>query len=445
MSCNDNCCSSILKEQDDKILNNFCKWIEKVGVEISAKVRIGKEGSCDRYGMIATSNIEQDEILFTIPKTALLCPETCSIQRVLNNHSEELSSPSNWCQLITCLMYEYLNTNSQWLPYLDFLPKKDSLNHPMFWSENEKNIFLKGTGSIEKINSDIEHITDEFEKIAKPFIQKQQNLGVSGFDIEKMNLDLYKHMAAVVMAYSFSDEAGDGAPKMVPLADMLNHVSDNNARLEFGDSKLAMIATQPIKQGQEVYNTYGPLNNSQLLQNYGFVENSEENMFDAVTVPLNKLKEVVKSLNLDFEDVDTKFEYLKMNDILPIEEFIVTTDGLGVPDDFYWLQGVLRLNKSKFDELRSLSIDEYEESAFEEEIFPDCFDEDEQLISWSDFKKNCDPEVFKVFKKSIETHMSELNSNSQLPSCEVAQNRKSLADRLIRGQMSLVRKVLGQL
>ena len=87
-----------------------------------------------------------------------------------------------------------------------------------------------------------------------------------------------------------------------------------------------------------------------------------------------------------------------MVDILPIEEFIVTTDGLGVPDDFYWLQGVLRLNKSKFDELRSLSIDEYEESAFEEEIFPDCFDEDEQLISWSDFKKNCDPEVFKVFK-----------------------------------------------
>ena len=40
---------------------------------------------------------------------------------------------------------------------------------------------------------------------------------------------------------------------------MLNHVSDNNARLEFGENEIAMVATKPIMQGQEVYNTYGPL------------------------------------------------------------------------------------------------------------------------------------------------------------------------------------------
>ena len=60
MNCNE--------QENDKVLNNFCKWIEKVGVEVSAKVRIGKEGSCDRYGMVATSNIEENEVLFTIPK-----------------------------------------------------------------------------------------------------------------------------------------------------------------------------------------------------------------------------------------------------------------------------------------------------------------------------------------------------------------------------------------
>ena len=60
MNCNE--------QEHDKVLNNFCNWIKKVGVKVSAKVRIGKEGSCDRYGMVATSNIEQDEVLFTIPK-----------------------------------------------------------------------------------------------------------------------------------------------------------------------------------------------------------------------------------------------------------------------------------------------------------------------------------------------------------------------------------------
>ena len=88
----------------------------------------------------------------------------------------------------------------------------------------------------------------------------------------------------------------------------------------------------------------------------------------------------------------------KPTEILPLEDFIVTTDGLGVPDDFYWLQGVLRMEKSKFDELRRMSAEEYEESAFEEEIFPESFDEDEQLIGWNDFKENCHRGVFEIFK-----------------------------------------------
>jgi len=476
MNCNE--------QEHDKVLNNFCNWIKKVGVKVSAKVRIGKEGSCDRYGMVATSNIEQDEVLFTIPKNALLCPQTCSIQKILKDNSEDLSSPSNWCQLITCLMYEYLNSDSQWLPYLEFLPKKDSLNHPMFWGENERSVLLKGTGCIDKIESDIKHITEEYETIAKPFIRKQQNMGVAGFNVEKMNLELYMHMAAVVMAYSFSDEAGDGAPTMVPLADMLNHVSDNNARLEFGESEIAMVATKPIMQGQEVpladmlnhvsdnnarlefgeneiamvatkpimqgqevYNTYGPLNNSQLLQNYGFVEDPQENMFEAVTVSLNKLRETAVECKLDFEDVDMKFQYLKNNEILPLEEFIVTADGLGVPADFYFLQGVLRMGKPQFEELRGLSEDEYVESHFEEEIFPECFDEDEQLIDWKDFKENCNQGLFQIFKKSIETLLCELNSNNlqEVSSSETTDVRKFLSKKLVEGQKALVTEVLKQL
>ena len=76
------------------------------------------------------------------------------------------------------------------------------------------------------------------------------------------NVALYKHMAAFVMAYSFTeqkssneddeddddddDDDDDPAPAMVPMADILNHISNNNAHLEFGAETLTMVATQDI-------------------------------------------------------------------------------------------------------------------------------------------------------------------------------------------------------
>ena len=49
------------------------------------------------------------------------------------------------------------------------------------------------------------------------------------------------------------------------------------------------------------------------FQNYGFVEVPQENMFEAVTVSLIKLKKNAAECKLDYEDVDMKFQYLKNN------------------------------------------------------------------------------------------------------------------------------------
>ena len=77
-------------------------------------------------------------------------------------------------------------------------------------------------------------------------------------------------MAAFVMAYSFTEQdsskydnddeeeeeeeddditevkGNDSAPAMVPMADILNHISNHNAHLEFGAESLTMVATQDI-------------------------------------------------------------------------------------------------------------------------------------------------------------------------------------------------------
>jgi len=79
-----------------------------------------------------------------------------------------------------------------------------------------------------------------------------------------VDLEFYKHTVAFVMAYSFTEPTNNNTradsesssesmeckfpPMMVPVADILNHVAENNAKLVFGTYSLKMVATQPIDE-----------------------------------------------------------------------------------------------------------------------------------------------------------------------------------------------------
>lgn len=85
--------------------------------------------------------------------------------------------------------------------------------------------------------------------------------------MEIHNLDLYKKMVAFVMSYSFTEpskrlpisldiddddenetETHHPPPVMVPMADALNHIAKNNAKLLFDKEKLKMVSTKPIRK-----------------------------------------------------------------------------------------------------------------------------------------------------------------------------------------------------
>lgn len=55
----------------------------------SFKVRVGLQGACHRYGMVATDNIEKEECLFEIPRSLLLQPKTSSISEILETLTNE--------------------------------------------------------------------------------------------------------------------------------------------------------------------------------------------------------------------------------------------------------------------------------------------------------------------------------------------------------------------
>nr|XP_035137630.1 N-lysine methyltransferase SETD6 isoform X4 [Callithrix jacchus] len=87
------------------------------------------------------------------------------------------------------------------------------------------------------------------------------------------------------------DEKEPNSPVMVPAADILNHLANHNANLEYSADCLRMVATQPIPKGHEIFNTYGQMANWQLIHMYGFVEPYPDNTDDTADIQMVIVRE----------------------------------------------------------------------------------------------------------------------------------------------------------
>ncbi|XP_023287417.1 N-lysine methyltransferase setd6-like, partial [Seriola lalandi dorsalis] len=82
--------------------------------------------------MLAKDNIEEGEVLFTIPRSALLHQGTTKVSALLEKEKSSLESPSGWVPLLLALLYEYTSSQSHWKPYLSLWTDFKTLDHPMF-------------------------------------------------------------------------------------------------------------------------------------------------------------------------------------------------------------------------------------------------------------------------------------------------------------------------
>lgn len=109
------------------------------------------------YGMVARESVQPGELLFAVPRGALLSPHTCSIGSLLERGGRGLagsrggprvapgahpvSSPergalqsqSGWVPLLLALLHELQAPASPWSPYFALWPELGRLEHPMFW------------------------------------------------------------------------------------------------------------------------------------------------------------------------------------------------------------------------------------------------------------------------------------------------------------------------
>ncbi|XP_060144350.1 N-lysine methyltransferase SETD6 isoform X1 [Globicephala melas] len=280
--------------EDPAPVASFLSWCRRVGLELSPKVAVSRQGTVAGYGMVARESVQPGELLFAVPRAALLSQHTCSISGLLERERGALQSQSGWVPLLLALLHELQAPASPWSPYFALWPELGRLEHPMFWPEEERRRLLQGTGVPEAVEKDLANIRSEYYSIVLPFMEAHPDL----FSPRVRSLELYRQLVALVMAYSFQepleeedDEKEPNSPLMVPAADVLNHLANHNANLEYSPNCLRMVATQPIPKGHEIFNTYGQMANWQLIHMYGFTEPYPDNTDDTADIQMVTVRE----------------------------------------------------------------------------------------------------------------------------------------------------------
>ncbi|CAD6502169.1 BgTH12-02407 [Blumeria graminis f. sp. triticale] len=255
---------------------SFLEWLPKVGIKMCQGIKIDEFLPDRGRGIVAIRDFSDGEIILTIPRSALLNSETAG--KLLDPSTiGSLSNMPEWLNLTALILAEAQNTNSRWGPYLSILPEKlDSL---IFWSQDELSE-LQASAVVHKI---------EKESSEKLFSEHIMPLGLSN-----VNYYLCHLIASIIMAYAFDvpamqseddddgendtdmlvsdDEKEESTLSMVPLADLFNADADKcNVRLFCDKEDLEMRTVRPILSGEELFNDYGALPQTDLLRRYGYI------------------------------------------------------------------------------------------------------------------------------------------------------------------------------
>jgi SET domain-containing protein 6 len=323
---------------------------------------------------VAIQDIAQDEVLFRIPRTAILSVENSILSTEIPAATFELLGP--WLSLILVMLYEYTNGNaSNWSPYFSVLPTE--FNTLMFWSEDEL-AELQASAVVGKIGKEgadeafTEHLLPVIKEFADIFFAGDERAKQRAEEMrDERNLNLMHKMGSLIMAYAFDvepanprkdvddegfaeEEEDEALPKgMIPLADMLNADADrNNARLFYEDKHLDMKALKPIRAGEEIFNDYGPLPRSDLLRRYGYVtENYAQ--YDVVEIPMDLVTELATAAGIHSEE---RLEYLEEQDIIDTGYDITASSPFTIQEslspELIILVETLLLPSEEFDRLK---------------------------------------------------------------------------------------------
>jgi hypothetical protein len=272
----------------------FIEWLTSNGMYLSPKATWGRamhplavadettdDGEPSGRGLVAVKGLNQGEALFEVPWPLILTKE-----RALECVPGLAEDTDEYIALAVMLIQERAKQEASfWKPYLDILPKDEDMVPLFRWSDEEMKL-LHGSPSLAAARSLRGKLRSEFQSVKDSFLEKDR----SRFPADVFTIEAWEWAFAVLFSRAIMLRK-EGCIALVPYADLLNHnpfcstYIDMQAELITGDRYVALYSDRPYSKMDQVFVTYGPKSNSELLLLYGFLV--DRNPYDAVEITVS--------------------------------------------------------------------------------------------------------------------------------------------------------------
>jgi len=245
-------------------------------------------------GLLARRNINEGDELITIPMSLCL-----TVDKARDALGSDVIPPgmNEYLAIATHLIYErnVVGEKSFWKPYLDVLPPVEEVNPTFTWSDEDL-AFLDGSPVIAATRSLQAKLKREYDAL----IGGDRGLIArfpSKFPAEAFTYENW--VWAFTMLFSRAIrlrnlKEGEGLA-LVPYADFINHSPFSGAYVDAresgswlfkeGEEEVILYADRGYRKMEQVYISYGPKSNAELLLLYGFA--LERNPFNSVDVTVS--------------------------------------------------------------------------------------------------------------------------------------------------------------
>ncbi len=256
-------------------LSAFNEFIDSLNLPVNKIRAQAVEGM--RLGAAATEDLESDEVYISLPSnavidaaTAVADAETSSPRLAALLKKLDSQQSDGFDALLLYLLHErfVLKDKSKWWPYLDLLPtvQEVSSSHPLFFEEDEMNLYLGGSDVRKLI---LRNQVRAFERHAAL---------ASDVDVhEVLGSDVILDKSAVYWATAILDSRSiwwGGRRHLTPLLDLVNaDVIGRAHETKVEESSAATRASRPVKRGEQVCENYQQPNYL-LFAFHGFVLDS---------------------------------------------------------------------------------------------------------------------------------------------------------------------------
>ncbi|GJP33725.1 hypothetical protein CLOM_g18245 [Closterium sp. NIES-68] len=268
-------------------------------------LRLVREGG---RGLVATENIGKGEGILNIPEKLLITGETVYSCPRVGAHLKAANVP-DWPALAAYLLSEAgRGPASEWAVYIETLPRAPPCI--LQWSIDEVDVLLKGSPIRQRAIEAIADVTNTFTELDTAIFSKHRDV----FPEKLFTLNNFKWAFAVLFSRLVRLPSRNNRLALVPWGDMLNHRCEIESCIDVDTWKGSVVfkTDRAFAKGKEVFVSYGPKSNGELLLAYGVVP-ATRNPSDSVSLLL--------ALSPD-------------DPLLPVKEAALQANGLTCPLSF---------------------------------------------------------------------------------------------------------------